>query len=241
MKKIYFLKILIIYFFSSCSTFPGTSEKISYFEKSPDEISTTNALKEFLANNKSPKVVLRVNNSTNKLTENENVESLFAVIEKELMANGFQVRDRQLFNQIVDNKENTSDYENLYIKTDTDLIIELMEMNTKVPYSTNIYKDGKTGETKTSLFNYTDYGRSIEFKVIIIKSNQFAGSYKFNVTPCVNGCIIQKASPSFKEMKENQIDERKNEPGYSVKYDKSENEEYMKLFTRKLIDAMRDN
>ena len=42
-------------------------------------------------------------------------------------------------------------------------------------------------------------------------------------------------------MKENQIDERKNEPGYSVKYDKSENEEYMKLFTRKLIDAMRDN
>jgi len=244
MKKIYFLCSLAMLSLVNCGSLPGASEKKSYFEKTPDEINTTTALKDFLAKNKSPKVVLRVNNSTNKLTENENVEVLYAIIEKELMANGFEVRDRQLFNQIVENKENTSDYTNLNKRTDTDLIIELMEMNTKVPYSTNIYIDGKTGDTKTSMFPYNNFGRNIEFKVIIIKTNQFAGSYKFNYTPCVDGCIIQQATPSFQEMKEmrkKQASETRTPEGFSVMYSKKENEDFVRLYTQKLIQSMRSN
>lgn len=240
----YFLTTFALLSLINCGSLSGAGEKKSYFEKTADEINTTNALKEFLNKNKSPKVVLRVNNSTNKLTENENVEALYAIIEKELMANGFEVRDRQLFNQIVGNNENTSDYSNLNKRTDTDLIIELMEMNTKVPYSTNIFTDGKTGESKTSMFPYTNYGRNIEFKVIIIKTNQFAGSYKFNYTPCTDGCVIQQATPSFKELKEmrkKQANETKTPEGFSVMYSKKENEDFVRLYTQKLIQAMRSN
>ncbi|WOC51288.1 hypothetical protein BPO_0641 [Bergeyella porcorum] len=241
MKK-HILFILVALSMIRCTAFSGVSEKTVYIEKVPDEINTTKALKSFLIKNKSPKVVLRVNNSRNKLTENENVEALYSIIEKELMANGFDVRDRQLFNQIVENKDNTINYENLYKKTDTDLIIELMEMSTNVPYSTNIYKDQGTGELKTTTFPYKTQGRSIEFKVIIIKTNQFAGSYKFNFTPCMDGCVLQSAIPSFKELrKQNKYRKNDTPTGYTIVHSKKENEDFVRESTQKLISAMRSN
>lgn len=244
MKFFSFFTFFVIISILNSACFSGSSARKVFFPEIPDEINTTNSLKSFLTKNKAPKVVLRVSNSKNKVTENENVDALYAVIEKELMSNGFEVRDRQLFNQIIDSKENTSNYEDLNKATDTDLIIELMEMNTKIPYFTNKYIDGSTSEEKTMTFKHTEYGRSIEFKVIIIKSNQFAGSYKFNFTPCVNGCIIQAAIPSskeFKEMRKNQKAEVKNPVGYSGVYNKRENEEFVRVSTQKLIHAMRDN
>ena len=75
------------------------------FTKTPDEIVTTPSLKQFLANNKSPKVVLRVNAASYSVTKDENVDYLYNAIENQLLASGFVVRDRQLFNQIIGNDD----------------------------------------------------------------------------------------------------------------------------------------
>lgn len=241
MKK-FLLSTIVFSTLISCAT--SSAGKISYIPKTADEINTTNSLRTFLSKNKNPKVVLRVNNSKYNLTQNENLEPLYSTIEKELMSNGFDVRDRLLFNQITENKDNTTDYQNLYSKTDTDLIIELMEMNA-VPYVTNIYKDEKTGEEKTGTFDMTKYGSSVEFKVIIIKTNQFAGSYRFHTTPCIEGCVYQAPILSFKDMKAlNKL--RKNQEPTNPEpkreyFDKKANEDFIRVATQKLISAMRNN
>lgn len=241
------LLFLISVILVSCNAFPGASEKRIYFDEVPNEINTTAALKTFLSKNKNPKVVLRVNNSKYTITESENLESLYSIIERELMSNGFEVRDRLLFNQITENKDNTSNYENLYKKTDTDLILELMDMR-PVPFTTNIYRDLRTGETKTGYGNATEFGGSIEFKVVIIKTNQFAGSYIFNTTPCteyLNGCLYSPALLSSEEAR--RLEKiRKNQPVPPPSPElaigiKKKNEDFVRYATQKLIAAMRSN
>jgi hypothetical protein len=142
MKKLGLLILLIS--ITSCST-----TKILKFSQTPDEIIKTDALKAFLSQNKNPKVVLRVPESTYTVTEaekneeyqRENKDYLYNAIENQLLASGFVVRDRQLFNQIVNNDENNIDYQQLKDKSDTDLIIELTKLDSKILYETNKYYD----------------------------------------------------------------------------------------------------
>lgn len=215
----------------SCST-----SKTLKFTKAPDDIIKTESLKDFLNTNKNPKVVLRVNSTSFAVTENENNDYLFNAIENQLLANGFIVRDRQLFNQIIANSENSVDYSKLKEKSDTDLIIELTKLDSKVLYETNQYYDQKNNLKVDKEYVHTYYGASVEFKVVIIKSNEFAGAYKFNYTPCVNGCVVSK---SLKELqKERKEREKQKEKGYEG-VERNELEEFIKNATDKLVEAMR--
>ena len=99
MKKLIIL--LAIPFLISCS-----STKTLKYSKKSDDIVTTQPLKDFLTNNKNPKVVLRVSDASYTVTEDENVDYLFNAIENQLLTSGFIVRDRQLFNQIIGNDDN---------------------------------------------------------------------------------------------------------------------------------------
>ncbi|WP_191861055.1 hypothetical protein [Hanstruepera ponticola] len=226
MKKLSFL--LFLFILSSCST------KYIKFTPSDNEIFTTNRLAEFLESNSSPKIVLRTPSNTVLTTEEEDdISYLYSAIEKEFLSSGFVVRDRNLFNQVISNNENTVDYAKLKSKTDTDLIIELIKLDTEVIYETNKYY---TDKGKKGLLDgaYKQYGAAVEFKVVLIDNNEFAGTYKFNYAPCAEGlgCEI---SESFKQRMK-RIEKKKE--GY-VTVEKDILEDFIRNATSRLVDDMR--
>lgn len=232
MKNTYFFIIAISFLLSSCST-----TKTIKFTQKPNEVQTTEVLSVFLSKTKNPKVVLRVKETSNNVTDKENNDYLYNAIENQLMASGFIVRDRQLFNQIIGNNENNLNYENLNKKSDTDLIIELTKLDRSVLYETNRYIDSKGSERTDDLSGpFQRYGATVQFKVVLIKNNQFAGLYDFNYTPCVEGCIITK---SFQDMKEEMKRLRKQGVQPYEGVEKNELEEFIKTATKNLVSEMR--
>lgn len=183
--------------FASCSS----SKKTINFPKRPNEVFANNNLKEFFKTNGSPNIVLRVPNTDDKATSNTSTNKdnnvLWNAIEKELLRQGFSVRDRGLFNEII-NKTGSTDYSKIKDLTNTDLILEVVNIDPKVVYTTN--KVTLTGKKRVTQqigeIDYKRYGASVEFRLIMVKNNEIAGSYKYNYEPCVNGCEL--ASFNFK-------------------------------------------
>lgn len=231
MRKIYTITLITSLIFASCST-----SKTLKFTQKQDDIVKTESLKDFLINNKKPKVVLRVNNASLTVTEGENNDYLFNAIENQLLASGFIVRDRQLFNQIIANDENNIDYQKLKEKSDTDLIIELVKLNPQILYETNKYYDKNDREKVENSFTYKEYGASVEFKVVMINSNEFAGVYKFNYTPCVKGCVISKSLSQLQKERKKKLKEEVQ--GYEG-VERDELEIFIKDATQKLVSEMR--
>lgn len=232
MKKHTYLLVLLCTLLTNCM-----STKTLKFSQKADDIVTTESLKNFLDENKKPKVVLRVNESSMNVTEGENNDYLFNAIENQLLSSGFVVRDRQLFNKIIGNNENNIDYKQLKEKSDTDLIIELTKLDPQVLYETNKYYDNKNRERIVPSYAYHRYGASIEFKVVMINNNEFAGVYKFNYTPCLNGCIISK---SFSELERERKKKLKEEQKGYEGVERNELEVFIKRATEKLVREMRN-
>src|ERR1700743_3536821 len=147
MKNIY-LALVALLAFTGCS-----SIMMIKYQKLPDDVYANNNLREYLKGNRSPKIVLRVPNSNDKATSNtkntQNNDVLYNAIEKEFLREGFSVRDRGLFNEIIDKSQST-DYSKIGQETDTDLILEVVNINTNVEYSTNkvtiVKKSGNSDE-----------------------------------------------------------------------------------------------
>lgn len=171
--------------------------KIVKYPKQDDEIIINANLKKIFKENKSPAIVLRVPNNSDKVTSqsvnSKDITILYNSIEKEFLKSGFVVRDRGLFNELV-NKSTSNDYSKLKELTETDLILEVVNIETSVLYTTNkVTERKKSGVEETIIMptSYLGYGASIEFKVVIVKNNEIAGNYKFNYNPCPeDGCLI---------------------------------------------------
>jgi len=232
MKKHYYLLALSCLLLTNCAV-----TKTLKFSQKEDDIVRTESLKDFLNENKNPKVVLRVNESSMNVTEGDNNDYLFNAIENQLLSSGFIVRDRQLFNQIIENDENNIDYKQLKEKSDTDLIIELTKLNPQVMYETNKYYDQKNRERIEMSYSYQKYGASVEFKVVMINSNEFAGVYKFNYTPCTNGCVISKSMSELRREREKKANDDKK--GYEG-VERNELEVFIKNATKQLVTEMRN-
>jgi hypothetical protein len=233
MKKI-FIAVLLS---SVILNFSCSSSKTLRFSKKADEIVTTESLKNFLNNTKNPKVVLRVNDASYTVTEGENIDYLYNAIENQLLSSGFVVRDRQLFNQIIGNDDNNIDYQKLKDKSDTDLIIELTKLDPKIEYETNKYFDNNNDEKVDKYSKRKRYGASVEFKIVLINSNEFAGVYKFNYTPCVEGCVLSKSLKDLK--KESKLFKKKGIKPYEG-VEKDVLEEFIRDATKKLVAEMRE-
>ncbi len=234
MKKILFTVIGLALLTVGCGAPASVSRTVKFSQKN-DEITTTPSLKEYLAQNPNPKIVLRTTARVNSdnVTENEQNNYLYNAIESELLKSGFVVRDRQLFDKIVTNTDNNNNYGNLKEKSDTDLIIELTNLDRSIKHQTNKYYDSKGREkTSTVLANKLFYGATIEFKVIMINTNEFAGIYKFNYVPCVSGCDV---GPN-KRMTRRELDELKSFEAVE------ENRliEFAKNATKQLVTEMRN-
>jgi hypothetical protein len=187
------LTSLLFLLLTSC----GSYTRLIKYQKLPDDVFANANLRDYFKNNKSPKIVLRVPNSSDKATSNTvntvNNNVLYNAIEKELLKEGFNVRDRGLFNEIMD-KSKSADYTKLGEETNTDLILEVISINTSVLYSTNKITLVNNGNgTEANNINPVDYkktGASVEFRLIMVKNNEIAGNYKYNYTPCPNGCPL---------------------------------------------------
>lgn len=220
---------LISFMFINCS---GT--KFIKFTNQKDEIYPSENLKDFLKLNKKPKVVLRIPKSKGGVTEAENDSYLYDAIEKEFLKQGFIVRDRQLFNQVISNNDNTTDYSKLTEKTDTDLIIELSKLDDKVLYETNKYFTGK-GTDGILSYLYRKYGAIVEFKIVLMKTNEFAGTYTFNYSPCNLQYPCQIDTNFNKKWKSI---EKGKKPYEGI--EKNEMEEFIRNATKQLVESMRN-
>ena len=130
--------------------------------------------------------------TSNTQMSTENI-LMYNAIEKELLEEGFSVRDRGLFNEVMV-KSTTQDYSKIKDLTNTDLILEVINIDQHIVYSTNkvnqVYKNG----TEKEVLQEKDYkarGFSIEFKLVIVRNNEIAGSYKYQYKPCTDGCAIE--------------------------------------------------
>jgi hypothetical protein len=233
MRQIYLFFLAILVLLSvSCSQ--GTY--IVKYPQLPDDIYANKNLKEFASNNKTPSIVLRVPNNNDKVTSNTtNADNniLYNAIEKELLKEGFSVRDRGLFNELL-SKSQTSDYSKIKDLTNTDIILEVVSIDPAVVYSTN--KVTLTGVKKEQSFistvDYKKYGASIEFRVILVANNEIAGTYKYNYRPCPSGCEIGTFQSSSNKSKYKNLE---------VKETVSVNtlEEFIKMCTQDLINSFR--
>lgn len=180
------------------------SKQIIKFPTKSNDVYANNNLKEFLKYNKNPSIVLRVPTSDNKaasnITTNQDNSILYNAIERELLKQGYSVRDRGLFNELI-NKSGSTDYSKIKELTNTDLILEVVNIDSKVLYSTNKITKISSRKTVKEIGNvdYQRYGASIEFRLIMVKNNEIAGSYKYNYKPCPDGCEIE----SFKTNRRN--------------------------------------
>jgi hypothetical protein len=184
------------------------SKDLVKFSPKPKDVYTNSNLKTFLKANPEANIVLRIPNAFEDVTtkssndkvisttyQNQTMDLYYNAIEKEFLKGGFSVRDRGLFNEVLkkmsrDDKENIN-YSQIKDLTNTELIVEVIKINPAVPYVTNkTYKVGKKGKTDeyTSYREYKKYGASAEFKIIMVKNNEMAGTYTFNYAPCTEGC-----------------------------------------------------
>lgn len=229
--KNFLLVLIAIVFVSSC-----TSTKSIKFSQKENDIYTNQNLKSFLAKHKNPKVVLRVPLTSATITDKDDNAYLYNAIENELLSSGFVVRDRQLFNQIIGNNENNINYAKLKQKSDTELIIELSQLKNNVLYETNKYYDANGREKVENEITHDKYGALVEFKVIIVESNEYAGLYRFNYTPCTEPCTVSLSPKDYEKMLKNLKTEGPN-PFEGV--EKNLMEEFIKDATQKLISEMR--
>ena len=122
-----------------------------------------------------------------------------AIIEQGLMRRNYQPRDRLLFENTLQRMEAGSDYAQLYEQTRTDLIFEITHFNVD-RYVQNSFFDqfGMRHQflvpitKKASVpHSYVLFGFSIEIKVILLRENLIAGTFRYFHVPCTEGCTVE--------------------------------------------------
>ncbi|MBD3412958.1 MAG: hypothetical protein GF421_00810 [Candidatus Aminicenantes bacterium] len=212
--------------------FSGCYQGYVQFVPPEPEIVQTLDLQEFMRNHESPKVVLRVPNPEFIATQAEKNDLLYAAIEKELITAGFQVSDRALFEQILSKSDEKTDYMEMSRRTHTDMILELVKLDSDVSYETNKYYTYE-GEQRIlpPHLSINASGAKVTFKVILIEENELAGSFTFHYAPCPDGCPME-ISPHGVYLK------KESSPFQDISYQMveiDELEEFVKSATRQLI------
>jgi len=215
------------------------------------------SLTQIMLVNPAPKIVLRVpdsyrdgfsSSSTRSQTENRSrvayepsfasgsyaEKLLYNAIEKQLFQEGFTVRDRRLFNDVLD-KAGSVDYSKVHGLTNTDLILEWINLDRQVNYDTDVcYRVLRKGREKKIELpeSFRRQGASIEFKLIAVKTNEVVGTYKIHYTPCTEGCIYR-----YKNGQLIPVVTRSNVKSYDV-MNQNELEVFLTDATKQVVQAM---
>jgi hypothetical protein len=222
---------LALMLFSSCAT-----SKTVKFSEQEDNIYKSSALETFLSNNSSPNVLLRVGETAYNLPEETTTNGLFHVISNKLAASGFVVRDQQLFSEVISNDQNNTDYNKIRESSKTDLIIELTKLDTQVLYRTNKYIDQKDNVQINEYGEFEQFGASVAFKIILVKTNEVAGIFEFNYAPCTEGCLVSQ-NKAAQRNSEKIIKERRKQ-GYEI-VETNLLEDFMRRVTTDLMTTLK--
>jgi len=182
------LIVLFALAFSSC----WPKKAIVQFSKPEGNSFMKGSYRESIKNPGQISVLLRVPYTPSKASEVSvsSFNSLFSTIETELSKNGFSVRDRQIFNELIStNKESMSDISRV---TQTDLIIEVVDLDIGVKYTTDNFLNAHSRKKvflKNGSIKMT--GARIGFKIYAIKSNELISYQEFNYAPCEEGCKLK--------------------------------------------------
>lgn len=179
---------------------PATYENASIqLDATPDDVFTKPSLGQILRRGGATSIVLRVPAPPKDITQEQIAlnTTLYNTIELAFARAGYVVRDRALFQRVLDQEtsgQQTLDYSRIGQLTDTDLILELLSFR-DVPYQAG-YTDESGARQGEPRFSIT--GARVEFRLVSIGLNDIVGSYVFNYTPCVATCIqrFSKTVPS---------------------------------------------
>lgn len=166
--------------------------------------------------------------------------ALYNAIEKQLFKEGFSVRDRALFNQVLPGES----YNKIGAQTDTDLILELVSIERPVGYNTNLcyVQEGDAERTVKMQQDYrTTGGASVEFKLIHVKTNQVVGNYKIHYTPCTDDACrgYYRKTSGFRPFHWTKPGESKVKVAAYEAIDQDELEAFMADATHQLVQTMR--
>jgi hypothetical protein len=175
----------------------GVQKKIvgqAKFEAKPDDLFAKESLKNLIKTSKSPTIVVRnlaVNYTDLSVSGGDPSNSLINILEKVFTKNEFIVRDRALFEKSF-NQSGATDYSKMKDLTDTDLILELLQIS-NIPYVTNsYYKKGSLIKLPALSAPLSYSGIKIDLKIVNVKNNDIVGTYTFYDTPCSDGCNVYK-------------------------------------------------
>ncbi|GAB3709469.1 hypothetical protein GCM10027592_45630 [Spirosoma flavus] len=245
----------IIYLFLWLALTNCSKKVMVRYKQLPTEMHSSESLTQMMLVNKAPKIVLRVPETRKGVTNDQSTDSqakkkpresnkstgpqdnnlLYNAIEKQLFREGFSVRDRGLFNEVLD-KASSVDYTKVNGLTNTDLILEWINMDREVNYNTNrcyeVTSKGKEREIQLPN-NFRRLGASVEFKLIYVKTNEVVGTYKLHYTPCTDGCqYIYKGGRLYPPVPRTKI-------GPYEAVEQNELELFMTTATKELVEAMR--
>ena len=207
------------------------------FEAKQDDLFAKESLKTLIKTNKNTKIVVRNlvgNYSAIKVSGGDPGNSLINILEKVFTKNEFVVRDRALFEKSF-NQSGATDYSKMKDLTDTDLILELVQIS-DIPYVTNTYYKNGSVKKMSSLQAPLQYtGIKIELKIIKVKENDIVGTYTFYDSPCKEGCDVYKYLKQFYA-----YDPTNYTAAYALNYDETKWEIFTENVARKLISSMKE-
>jgi len=167
-----------------------------------NEIVVKPSLVTFLKTTPEPKIVLRVpvpqgNLAQEEQKNSEALNSVYNVIEKELLKAGFTVRDRALLTEVLRNNPKI-DYRAIKEKIDTQLILEIVSL-TPWDYSNPEYKRADTGAPGQAPIPFKLVGSRIMAKLIMVETGEIGGIITYYAWPKDWECyfVFQEGSDPY--------------------------------------------
>jgi len=200
-NRIFLLGMVI--FLASCGPNIPTVRKITLDQKASQPFAQS-SLQKFMSQNPGASVVVRDRVSAGGVSTAAPASRVCTLIERGLMEEGYNVRDRRLFESAVSKMKDINDYAQIHQMTGTDLIFEVTH------YAIDKYEvdEGYDGSGKRQQFiiqkdktrltpSYTLWGISIEVKVILLDANLIAGTFKYYYVPCAQGCSVSSYNEEY--------------------------------------------
>jgi hypothetical protein len=205
------------------------------FAVKQDDLFAKESLKNLIKGSKKPTIVVRnlaINSKGISVSGGDPSSSLINILEKVFTKNEFVVRDRALFEKSF-NQSGATDYSKMKDLTDTDLILELVQIS-NIPYVTNSYYKNTTLKVLPDFAPALSYlGIKIELKIVNVKENEIVGVYTFYDTPCTEGCNV------YKYLKQYYAYDPTINNAYVLTYDDSKWEMFTKSVAEKLIVSLK--
>ena len=173
----------------------GCSPKyIKIKEEAKAENFTNEQLRNYIKKNPSPVIVVRSTGITGSISSSSGSDRICSVLEMALAKNGFDVRDRSLFESVATSGKTGREisYQDIYKATAVDLLLEVSHYSLSDYYSVDGYYKGNTFHRFAPIRDgsrryqphYLFRGMSLTIKVIVLKDNIVGGSYSYSYVPC---------------------------------------------------------